>query len=49
MVEFFCVSEDEKKEIDAIFIEELSECFGSIQYGGITTFWDGKLYMKFLV
>ena len=43
------VSEDEKKEIDPTFYEELQKCVGSIQYGSIRTFWDRKLYMNFLV
>ena len=31
----FCMSEDEKEEIDTIFIEK---SVGSIQHGGIETF-----------
>ena len=44
----WCISEDEKKEIDSIFIEELLKCVGIIQFGGIRRFWDKKMYMNFL-
>ena len=44
----FCMSEDEKEEIDTIFIEK---SVGSIQNGGIETFWlkklDNKMHKQF--
>ena len=43
----FCVSEDEKKEPNFHW-GVVKVCVGSIQYGGIRTFWDRKLYINFL-
>ena len=46
----FYVSEDKKKINRTNFYRGIAKlCVSSIQYGGVQTFWDRKLFMKFLV
>ena len=41
--------EDEKKiNYNQFLLRVVKVCVGSIQYGGIKTFWDGKLCMNFV-
>ena len=48
-MEFVCVSEDKKKEIEPIFIESLQKYASVIYNMEVLTILEQKLYMNFLV